>query len=220
MLLGSIFAASVFAVSAFAQTSPPQIWITWRAVTYLPDNYQGRALPVPGATVIAAVDMMEGGRPANLSGQTTYWYLNDQVLQTGMGLTRIKFTVPSGTTGGAIALKITMPDYKDGITKTIRIPVSSPEAVVQEVPGNRIQSRSFTLHALPYYFNVADPALLDVKWSVRGSAIPSSGNPFELTVSLDQEVEAGTRLPVHLRIENPDGSFEFTNQDINLLFSP
>jgi hypothetical protein len=194
--------------------------LTWRAVSFTPSFYAGRALPISGTKIIAAVDMIDGGKPVSLSNQTIYWYLNDQFISGGVGLTRFAFTIPEGVLAN-IQVRAALPNYQDGIAKTVVIPVTVPQAVIESpVTDRKIRTQSFSLKAWPYFFNVKSTADLNFKWLFDGQEPVAGQTPDRLDVSVAPGTAKGTVLPVSLRIVNPATSFEFGNKEASFTFDP
>lgn len=215
LLTAFIFAAT--AGHAVAQTEPQTI-LTWRATTYVPGFYGGKTLPVPGSKIVVGLDLLQSGRPANLSGKTIYWYLGDKFIAGGVGLTRLALTVPD-TLVSTIQVRAALPE--DGIAKTLTIPVSEPRAVIQPPsPDRRVHSSTFSLTAWPYFFNVSSAGQLTFDWKLAGQDASSSGDPDKLDVTVTAGTRKGSAFPITLRIANPGKSFEFARGELTFTFDP
>lgn len=121
----------------FAQTSSPQLMITWKAGTYVPPGYQGKALPASNTFITASVELLDGSRLIDLSRQTVYWYVNGNLIKGGKGIQSATF--PSALfEGDKVKLRVDLPQYGDGsAVKTIEIPTIKPQAVIEApFPGN------------------------------------------------------------------------------------
>ncbi len=216
LLAGGIFFLN-FLWSA-AQTSGSQFLITWRAESYAPPDFNGKILPAANSLITAALELIQNGKIIDLSGQTIYWYANNEVMSGSVGVQRISFLAPK-TAGGAVTLRVSVPDYGGGLFQTIDIPVARPEAVIASpFPDGRVSSRSITLAAYPYFFNIQDPRALAFSWNVNGEVPENSGDPQTLHISLGPTVSDGTTISVRLGIQNPASVFEGAQKNVNLVF--
>src|SRR3989338_4500294 len=79
---------------AKAQT-PPEFLVSWRALNYVPADYQGKIFPTKSTRVEAAFDLIDKNKVADLSRNEIAWYLNNNFLRSGVGLKTIAFDVPN-----------------------------------------------------------------------------------------------------------------------------
>ena len=106
--------AALFAVSYFASAQTrPQIVISWRAESYAPPAYSGKILPTAGSPITVSFDVIDGGKPANLSGQIIYWYLNSDLIENRNGVQSVTFNAPSRAPS-ILELRIELPAYPNG----------------------------------------------------------------------------------------------------------
>lgn len=204
-----------------AQTSELRPLLTWRAVTYTPDFYTRKALPISTSDIIAAIDIIDRGRPADLALEKIYWYANDRLVSSGTGMTRISLTAPSIAGRGIMEVRVSIPEYRGGIAKTVRIPIVSPEAVIEApYPGGRVRSSPFDLKAHPFFFNISQHDELSFAWKVSGREPGTYADPLRLRVSLDPSTPPRTTVPIGLRIENPYGDFEFGTANMTITYQP
>src|SRR3989338_5029269 len=102
-----------FAANSFAQTatpSVPKLFLTWSSDTYVPPGFTGKVMPTANSKITASVELIDGGKIADISRQNVYWYLNNNFLNGGIGLQRISFNAPDAA-GGAISLMAEVPNY-------------------------------------------------------------------------------------------------------------
>lgn len=206
-LVGAVLLAGPFPV--FAQTSRPDIVLSWRAQTYVPPFFSGKALPVGGSTVVVSVDAIQGGKFLDLSSQQLEWYVNEEPFHAGRGLRQISVGMPNILGSPTVAVNVRLPDYGDGfLGKTVEIPVSSPKVVLQHsYPKNQISS-SFAVRAVPYFFTVASPLDLSYAWTVSGAAPAGQENPRTLSVQVPGEALSGSTVPVFLVARNASAPSE------------
>lgn len=208
--------------SLTGQTTSPQFMITWQSNTYAPPGFEGKILPTANSMIAVSFELIDGGKPADLSGQTVYWYTNNNFLQGGKGLQRVQFRAPPDSAGGVIDLRVEVPNYKRGPQlKTVEIPIVSPKAIVEvPFPNNEFSVSPIRLAALPYFFNVKDISPLNFIWSINGTTPSGTENPDALTIRLNQDAPAGSPLNVTLAIQNKNNAFEGGSGNVNLMYKP
>ncbi|RJQ28726.1 hypothetical protein C4571_03070 [Candidatus Parcubacteria bacterium] len=201
----------------FAQEAP-LLLISWRALTYVPPGFSGKALPIENSVVEAAVELVDRGSPINTAGYPIYWYLNGKYLEGGRGLRSVKFPVPRF--GDRFDLRAEISGYKGASpTKTVRVPVVRPEAVISTpLSGNNFSSLSTEFRALPYFFNVTKLSDLVFRWRVNDEAVASTENPDGLTVNLDPTTPPGFKTRIELSIQNPRNVLEGDANSLELTF--
>lgn len=208
--------------TARAQTAnAPQFLLTWQATgSYVPPGYQGKALPNLISTINASMELIQNGKPVDLSDQTIYWYQNDILIGGGTGTRHISFT----SFGGApnfITLKVELPSYNGGLLlHEIQIPIVQPKAVIgAQHPSGQFSGNPLTLQATPYFFNVTDPSSLSYIWSVDGVTATAAENPNVLQVNLGANTAPGTVFAVNLTITNSTDETT-ANDATNLTYVP
>jgi hypothetical protein len=78
--------ATFFALPANAATTA---FITWQTPTVVPAGYFGKILPNRTAPISAAVFATDNDRVVPLNKSLIKWYVNDEFLKSGVGLTNI-----------------------------------------------------------------------------------------------------------------------------------
>lgn len=196
------------AAVAHAQTvaaPSPTFLMTWQATnSYAPAGYVGKILPNQESQIMASIEVITpGGQLANLSGQTIYWYQNENLLGGGIGIQRIEFR-PYGEAPNVITLRVDIPDYPGGdIEHEISIPIVQPEAVIEApFPGGDFSASAITLQALPYFFGATSTDPLSFSWTANGQSATSAENPTSLQLSLPASTPSGYSIPVTLTIQD------------------
>ena len=88
-----IFAVVFGGTIAHAQSATPQMVVTWQAYgSYVPPAYGGKALPNQESRLTASLELLSNGKLVDLSGQTIYWYLDDTLIDSGVGHQYIVFS--------------------------------------------------------------------------------------------------------------------------------
>lgn len=205
LVLALFLVAFCFSPLASEAQTAPEIWVTWRASSYVPPDFSGKAMPSEGTLVTASFEVIDGGKFVNLAGYEIYWYLNDDLIQTGMGGQQVSFRVPSR---GNHKLRVKVNDYKnEALVKTIEIPAVRPEAViVTPYPGDIFSSSRVQAKAIPYFFNTSNPQKLSFSWRVNGREPSSKENISFLDINLGGTTAEGYRLDINLSIFDPNNT--------------
>ena len=201
---------------SFAQT-PPQIIVTWDAESGSePSSFVGKTMPTANSLINVSFEVIDGGKPADLSKQTIYWYLNNRLIENRVGTQLITITAPSRAPS-ILELKIELPAYRGGLLlKTIRIPIAAPQIVIEApYPGGEVAGRTIAVKAVPYFFK-AGVSELNFRWAVNGSAPENVENPAELKVNLSPDAPIGSSVGISLTVSNPKNPDESASQNITL----
>src|SRR4051812_25715047 len=96
VIIFSLIAAFIFFFSVAGQSNAqgqgPQFLLTWKALnSYVPASYNGKALPSHDSPVSVSLEIISGGKVANLKGVTINWYLDGGPLAGGVGLQHVVF---------------------------------------------------------------------------------------------------------------------------------
>jgi hypothetical protein len=206
----TLFGAAVFLVIlplvSVHAASQPQMLITWQAHgSYVPPEYQGKALPNWMSQITASLIVISGGKSVNLQGQTIYWYANDTLIGGGQGMQAISF-LPAGGAPNLVALKAELPDYVGGLLiHTVQIPIVQPKAVIEaNHPAAQFGNSSLALRGTPYFFNVSDPSSLSYSWSVNGASPAAAIDPQTLILSVNPSTPQGSTFATTLSITDPN----------------
>ena len=208
---------------SFAQSVPamPKVFLTWKTNTYVPSGFPGKAMPTAGSQIIASAELVDNGKPADLSKQNVYWYQNNNFIAGGYGLQTVTFRAPD-IAGGTIDLRVEFPNYSKGAQlKTIAIPIVKPEAVIESpFPYGKFSSSPIQLLGQPYFFNADTISKLNFNWTVNGQVPSGAENPQNLNVKFNSMLP-NSALSISFSIENTDGRYqsEGASQSINLTYS-
>lgn len=208
ILLAAAFIGLVFGfhqIAAKAQ-SAPEIWMTWRANSYVPAEFTGKAMPIEATTVTVSFEVVDGGRFANLSGHTIYWYLNDELIKSGVGTQQVSFRAPIR---GNHDIRVKVNNYNGtSLVKTLEISAIRPEAVVvAKFPKNIFSSQKIQVMGMPYFFNVTKQNRLDFSWEVNGQRPISNQDINFLDIDLGGIPTDGFKLNIDLSISSRDNAF-------------
>lgn len=194
----------------FAQVLP-EFLISWKANNYAPSEYQGKILPVKGATINVSMELVEKGKLANLSAYEVRWFVDDELQTAGFGMKNFNFEVDTFTGKSSILVKADVINYRGtNLEKRILIPIAEPELTITRLNKN-------TFKALPYFFNVSTINDLNFIWSINN--VSTSGlveEPDFLSLDL-AKINAGTSLVLNLLVENPENLMEKINKFLNFI---
>jgi hypothetical protein len=204
--------------AAKAQVASPQFLITWSASnSYAPSFYQGKVLPGSQSQITAALEIVSGGKIANVTSQPIYWYLDGTLIGGGTGVQQITFS-PFGTAPEIETLEADLPNYSGGmLIHQISIPVMNPDVVIDApYPGGQFSNTIATVTALPYFFNTTASNLV-FAWSVNGVTGSNVENPDVAQITLPTDAPSGSTVAVSLQAQNPSGS-QTANASANLTY--
>lgn len=207
-------------VQVGAQIAGPQVFITWKAKSYAPADFAGKILPGSTSPILADVEIIDKGKPADLSKMTIYWYLGDQLINRGVGLQSVTFRAPQTSSAGLLSLRVQIPEYPGGVVKSVNIPVVRPSVVLESLyPGDTFNSQSVRVSVLPFFFSVPDVSSLSFNWTVNGAPVQTAENPQDLQININQGAAPGSVLDIKVSVSNPAGYFEGASAEKSLTFS-
>lgn len=191
---------------ATAQTAP-ELMVTWKSNNYAPANFQGKILPIDGSKIDMALELIDSGKIANLSGSEIHWLVNGEDLKSGVGLKNISFTA-DGFRGNQ-TIDITVKNYGGGdLEKIVTIPLARPEVVIGG-GGNMFE-------ALLYFFNVTDVDQIRINWSANGQrATGLVKDPTKINLDLSQ-LPAGSEVSLKVEAQNTLKPLEIASQSIQV----
>ncbi|MDP2696224.1 MAG: hypothetical protein Q8O87_03185 [bacterium] len=188
-----------YAITVNSQTAP-QFITSWKANSYVPAEYIGKALPTRDTGVDVAFDLIHNNRAVNLTQTEVRWYLNNKFQTSGLGLTNFDFDV-SNITHSSQTIRIVVMDYNGAdLTKSVIIPVADPQVTMVKIANNEYK-------ALPYFFNIASLGDLDFQWSANGIVATSDERPDTLTVNI-QGGSLGATINISLSVKSLIDSIE------------
>lgn len=223
-LIGLIGLISPIGFSAFAQAAP-EFLISWRAINYVPADYQGKILPSKGSAISAGFDLIDQNKIVNLSKYNISWYLNGNFLQSGIGLKKINFTMASALDQ---TMRITVFNYKNNdLDQIFLIPGAKPEIIISTKTPNdrtarnqmRISPQNYTFEARPFFFNVSNLNDLRFQWKVNDKIVEGTpANPEFLGLNLTSEgTPRETELKLTLNASNIANPLELAGKLINFV---
>jgi hypothetical protein len=194
--------------------TPRYLDVIVEPLTYTPQHYRGRALPVFGSTVRVKALLHGASGPVDSSVYTYTWKLNNTVLGGGprKGAYETLYTVPHGR---AHTLSIEVADGTGTVIMRRLISIASGEVDVQlheDSPlyglSHLVLPRPFnfigntvTLRAVPYNFDFTSGGVNSVahEWRVNGRLTQNNNaDPFAITLGR----EGNGRSSVEFKVRN------------------
>lgn len=207
------------ALPSRAQEGEPEFVITWRSQSYTPSRFSGKVFPATRSPVIVSFEILENGKLVDLSEETIYWYLNDNLIEGRKGVQAASFFT-GDTPGVTYDLRIQLNNFKDRgqiLAQNVKIPVAEPQAVIEaSFPRNLFSGSRITVNGEPYFFNIQSPDELKISWEVNGEAPSNLEKLNILDVGLTN-FSSGDQVKVDLKIENPENFFEVAAKSISLI---
>ena len=218
ILFVAIFVA-FFSLRANAQSASLQLVVTWQAYgSYVPPQYIGKALPSLHSEIAASVALLSNGKLVDVSNQTVYWYLNDTLVEGGVGKQYVVLS-PFGAPPAFLDLRAELPSY-NGTTliHDVQIPFVDPKAVIEAPhPGGQFSGSSISIQGTPYFFYTSDPGTLSYGWSVNGQTSASVENPQTLQIKTPLATPSGSLFGVSLTITDRNNNIS-ENDSTNITY--
>lgn len=186
---------SLFFIHNSHAQAAPEFMATWQAFSYTPADYEGRTLPNGETPIEMAFELLENGRPANLSRTEVRWFVGSNLIASGTNLRAILFTPPA-LNRDAHRIRIEIPNFRgSSLTHRFTIPVVNPEIII-ETPIDIATRRAIFFTARPFFFNVTSLSQLAFTWNINGvTPAGTAERPQQLQVDRG-ELGAGANLIV------------------------
>lgn len=147
----------------------PQLVLSWKANSYVPSGYAGKALPIAGTRISASVILLDGGKAVSLAPYDIHWYAGLNLIATGKGRTTAEVVAPR-TGEDALELRVNISKYASGAQDAfVTIPIIKPE--IRIIGGGLISARAKGLAIEPYFWNIASPSDLTIAWEDNGDTV-------------------------------------------------
>jgi len=204
--------------SASAQSSL-EFLTSWQAQNYAPLWYGGKTMPIPGSKVDVNLELLNSGKPVDLSWRTIRWYVNDELVKNeddGLGITSLEIIVPNGS--NRIGVRTAILNYGgQTLNNTVYIPVVSPEVVIDSpYSGNKIKAGLSVFEAVPFFFNILNKSDLTIEWLANSNkAGGGEGDPWKLELGVNNS-KSGAKINLTASAKNPLGLLEMASQNIIL----
>ncbi len=176
-LAAALMLAPLFSYAA------PELFITWKAGSYVPAGYAGKALPTAGTPIDFAAILVDGGKAVSLAPYDLNWYAGEDRIVSGKGAATARAAAPA-TGQDSLEVRVNVGKYAgQPLDAFVTVPVVKPEIVIRKKAGGA--ARGFS--AVPYFWNVLDPDGIAMAWEDGEDGVTvratNKKNPLEFTVS-------------------------------------
>lgn len=164
----------------------PELIVTWKAASYVPEGYAGKALPAAGTPIDVSVILIDGGKAISLAPYDINWYAGEDRIAGGKGAVTVRTAAPV-TGQDFLDLRVNVGKYENQpLDAFVTIPVVRPEILIRKKAGTKPQEFSI----IPYFWNIMSESGLTVTWEDNGDTVTANAenkkNPMEfarITVS-------------------------------------
>lgn len=219
-----VFSFLFLVISQINAQSAPEFLVSWRASSYIPADYRGKALPSSGSRVEIGFDLIDKNKIVDLSRYNISWFLGQNFLRSGAGLKKLTVNL---TDNRAQTVRITIGNYNNvDLDHVFLLPVAEPEAVISvKTPYETARNQTFLslknhlLEARPFFFNITAPSQLQFKWRVNGNLVSGAAeNPNFLNLNLASEgAPQLTEVNVSLGVSNLLNDLELAGKSLNFI---
>lgn len=205
-----IFILSLFLfwpLNSFGATSEPFLYLTWKAKSYVPNDYLGKILPGASSPILVSLEAFENGKVADISNSQIKWYVDGELSATTVGKKSFDLRTSHSPSSGVILVRANITNKWDRqYSKEVSIPVSPPVVILK----SNYLSRSFgdnkiSISAYPYFFGTNSLSDLIFAWKVNGQPVNSAENPQIIDVSFNKDADPGSTITVEGAVSNPSG---------------
>jgi len=200
--------------------------LVWSANTYVPPEYEGKALPVRGSQItVTAIPNIKGFDPSEL---VYTWYLNaDSKLRNIMGQDEFSFPVSISADSFLVFVDVSTPSGAVTVRQTLNIPVVRPSVLIyQKRSAGMSESASSNIFispgetqnfiAKPYNFKAGNSLDFDYIWEfVNKTTEGLRKNPETLVLKIPDDSGYGQRY-LTVTASNLKNSSERAQKDISV----
>lgn len=145
----------------------PELILTWKASSYVPANYQGKALPIAGTAIDTSVILIDGGKVINLAPYDINWYAGEDRIVGGKGIATTRITAPI-TGQDFLELRVNVAKYNNQpLDAFMTVPIVRPEILIMKKP--KAQTQDFSI--IPYFWNIMKLSDLEITWDDNGGSV-------------------------------------------------
>lgn len=195
------------------------VFLAWRTNTFVPADYEGKAMPIVGSTItLTAFPEIKGEVPDNL---LYTWSVDaESRVRNTLAEQEFSFMVMKNVSSVFVSVEVSTLNQSVTITKALNIPMAKPQVLLPSAmpvflsPGGKIE-----LAAQPYYFNIASATDLQYEWSFGGKSILGiPPDPNALTLAIPSDSGTGSQvLTVSAENRRAPGETGRASLEINIL---
>ncbi len=169
--------------------------LLWRTNTFVPADYEGKALPAVGSTIsLTAFPEIKGESPDDL---LYTWSVNaESKVRNVLGEQEFSFTVTKNTSSVFVSVEVSTLNQSFTASKALNISLAKPHILLDTPPFLFLAPGEKTdLHAQPYYFNIASATDLRYNWSFGTKNILGiPPDPNILTLAIPSDSQTGSQV--------------------------
>jgi len=229
-LLIAIFCLFFFPIQS--QAAITSVTLTWSTNTYVPINYQGKALPSRGSIIEVVANINSGDlNPKELFYN---WFLDDHIQKgnSGQGRQVFKFNIGERNIKRSVKVDISNAEKTFSVSSSyLMLKPQEPEIVLettsvstfsgltQEYKVGSDQTTIFT--AQPYFFNIDSINDLKYRWTLAGNIAEqdSNKNPNIFTLKIGKLVKS-IKQKLNLWVDNINYPLQRTQTTAEINFIP
>lgn len=193
--------------------------LTWHAESYAPRNYLGKILPTQSSFVSAAFELVEDGKPADLSRRELRWFLNDTLFAKGQGLKTARFQASVGADNSHF-VRVQVTDGRNILfEKLAEVPIVRPRVSIVPLSFESALSRgAHEFRVIPFFFNARDLSEIFFSWNINGQTPSAEGvdEPFKLSFAVPNDIPTGTPLTLAVFAHNKKDPTEMVSKELRL----
>jgi hypothetical protein len=145
----------------------PELILTWKASSYVPANYAGKALPAANTPIDVLAILIDDGKVISLAPYDINWYAGEERIVGGKGAVRARTTAPN-TGQDSLELRVNVGKYKDHpLDAFLTVPIVRPEIFIFEKAG----AKRHNFSVIPYFWNITAGSDLAVTWDDAGDSV-------------------------------------------------
>ena len=224
LIISLVFSFWLLVVSQTHAQTAPEILASWRAINYVPADYQGKILPSNTSRIEAGFDLIDKNKMADLSKNNISWFLGGNLLNSGIGLKNINFNIASNLNQ---VVRITISGYKENdLDYIFPIPVANPEIIIDTKTSIKtlknqkyLPLKSYIFEARPFFFNVSNLKELSLKWRLNDRLVEGQAeNPEFIKLNLESEgTPKKTELNLSISASSLFNKLELASKVLNLI---
>jgi len=201
-----------------AQDASPIVVFSWKSPTFVPSGYAGKALPVYGARVELAADLLVGSNFVDPGALFYSWFLNGSRLASGKGLRKAEFTTKSGP-GASNYIRVEIDFLGQKVIKNFFVPSTEPRLIVEQQRSRNILREGNNLFvARPFFFLASSLSDFSFSWSFNGSPLDQKlATPDKFSVDILPGTPPGSRVDIGAEIKNKTSLLEIASQNLSFV---
>jgi len=219
-LLIAIFCLFFFPIQS--QAAITNVTLTWSTNTYVPINYQGKALPSRGSIIEVAANI--NSTDLNPKELLYNWFLDDHIQKgnSGQGRQVFKFNIGERNIKRSVKVDISNAEKTFSVSSSYLILTpQEPEIVLETKAWTLTSDQTAVFTAQPYFFNIDSINDLKYKWTLAGSIAEQDDNrnPNVFTLKIGKLVKS-IKQKLNLWVDNIDYPLQRTQTTAEINFIP